>query len=253
MFRPRVIPCLLLKNKGLVKTIKFKEPTYVGDPINAIRIFNEKGVDELIFLDISATIDNAPVQRDMLEKIASECFMPVCYGGGIRSLTVIKDIFSIGIEKVSISSYAVENPEFVREAADTFGSQSISVCIDVKKNFFGKNQVVTRNAEKKTGLDPVDYAMRMEQMGAGELMIYSVDRDGTMSGYDIDVIKQISDAVTVPVIACGGAGNIEDFSDAIKSGKASAVAAGSMFVFYGKHRAVLINYPSEAELEEVLN
>lgn len=253
MFRPRVIPCLLLKNKGLVKTVKFKKPTYVGDPINAIKILNDKEVDELIFLDISATVDNASVQLDMLEKIATECFMPVCYGGGIRSIKVIKDIFSIGIEKVSISSYAVDNPGFIREAADTFGSQSISVCIDVKKNFFGKNQVVTRNAERKEGLDPVDHAVQMEQMGAGELMMHSVDRDGTMSGYDIDLIRQISDIVTIPVIACGGAGKVEDFSDAIKRGKASAVAAGSMFVFYGKHRAVLINYPSETELEEVLN
>ncbi|MBI4685915.1 MAG: imidazole glycerol phosphate synthase subunit HisF [Nitrospirae bacterium] len=251
MFKPRVIPCLLLQNKGLVKTIKFKDPTYVGDPINAIKIFNEKGVDELIFIDIEAAVRNSMPKMDVIEKIATECFMPVCYGGGIRNISIIKDIFSIGIEKVSVSSYAVENPKFIQETSERFGSQSIVVCIDVKKNIFGKYEVVTHNAGKKTGVDPVQHAKNMEKMGAGEILLNSVDRDGTMQGYDLNLLQRVADAVNVPVIASGGAGKLEDFTDAVKKGHASAVAAGSMFVFYGKHRAVLINYPEEQEIDKI--
>jgi len=251
MLKTRVIPCLLLSHQGLVKTIKFKDPTYVGDPINAIKIFNEKAVDELIFIDIAATVENKPPQREMIENIASECFMPVCYGGGVRSISDIRDIFSIGIEKVAISSHAVENPLFIRQAADTFGSQSIVVCIDVKKTLFGKYEVVTHNAKNKTGLDPVQHARNMEQMGAGEVLVNSVDRDGTRAGYDIDLIRKVADAITIPVIACGGAGTAEHLAEAVREGHASAVAAGSMFVFYGKHRAVLISYPDEKTLERI--
>lgn len=249
MFRPRVIPCLLLMNGGLVKTKKFKEPAYIGDPVNAIKIFNEKGADELMFLDISATVNNAPPRLDLIEEIASECFMPVCYGGGIRDVAVMKEIFKVGIEKVSISSYAIENPDFIREAADIFGSQSIVVSIDVKKGLFGKYEVLTHNAKKKTGYDPLSYAIKAEKMGAGELLINSVDRDGTMSGYDIELLKKISANVGIPVVACGGAGKLSDIEDVIEGSEVSSAAAGSMFVFQGKHRAVLISYPQESELK----
>lgn len=249
MLRPRVIPCLLLKNNGLVKTVKFKDPTYVGDPINAIRIFNEKSVDELLFIDIAATAEGQGPSLEMIGKIASECFMPVCYGGGVRTVSQIRDILSIGIEKVSVSSCAVEQPDVVREAAGLFGSQSIVVCIDVRKTLLGKYEVVTHNAKKKTGLDPVAHAKAMEQMGAGEILVNAVDRDGTMEGYDLSLVRKIADAVHVPVIACGGAGRLQDLADAVSGAHASAVAAGSMFVFYGKHRAVLINYPEERAID----
>lgn len=248
MFRPRVIPCLLLKEKGLVKTVQFKNPTYVGDYLNAIRIFNEKYVDELIFLDILATVEKYPPQVDIIEKMATECFMPVCYGGGIRSLEMIKKILRIGIEKVSISSYAIENPNFIRKASREFGSQSIVVCIDVKKNLDNKYEVVTHNGKKNTGLDPLSFAVKMKEMGVGELLINSVDRDGMMSGYDIELIQKIAEEVDIPVIACGGAGSLDNIRDVIIKGKASAAAVGSFFVFYGKLRAVLIHYPEQKEL-----
>jgi len=253
MFRPRVIPCLLLKNKGLVKTEKFKNPVYVGDPINAIKIFNEKYVDELIFLDISSTTQRHPVQFDIIENIASECFMPVCYGGGIRSLEVVRRILRIGIEKISLSSYAVENPNFIKEVSGEFGSQSIVVCIDVKRDSLGRYEVVTHNARIKTGIDPLKFAIQMEESGAGELVINSVDRDGTMLGYDIELVKKITKDVTIPVIACGGAGKLEDLKSVVVEGGASSAAAGSLFVFHGKYRAVLINYPEEQEISTVFS
>jgi len=247
MFRPRIIPCLLLHNKGLVKTIKFKDPKYVGDPVNAIKIFNEKEVDELVFLDISATVGNKLPQLEIIKMIASECFMPVCYGGGIRSIEAIREIFNIGIEKVSINSFAVENPLFIKEASEKFGNQSIVVCLDVKKNLFGKYEVVIYNAKNKTGLDPIVHAVNMEKMGAGELLINSVDRDGTMTGYDIELVKNITKTVGIPVVACGGAGKLSDIRDVFRDGGASSAAAGSMFVFQGKHRAVLIQYPQSKD------
>ncbi len=251
MLRPRVIPCLILKNGGLVKTVKFKDPVYVGDPINAIKVFNEKEADELIFIDIAATIAGRKPPFDMIEKIASECFMPVCYGGGIRTIEDIKAIFSLGIEKIAVSAYAVENPLFIKEAADAFGSQSIVVCIDVKKNLLKGYEVVTHNGKRKTGIAALEHAVKMEKMGAGELLINSVDMDGTMSGYDIELVRMITGNVGIPVIACGGAGNINDISKVINEAGASSAAAGSMFVFYGRHRAVLISYPEPSELEGI--
>jgi len=238
-----------VRDRGLVKTIKFKDPTYVGDFINAIKIFNEKEVDELLFLDISATVDNISPNLNMIEKMATECYMPVCYGGGIKTLDILNNILRIGIEKVSISSYALENPDFVKEAVETFGSQSIVVCIDVKKNLFEIYEVVTHNAKKKTGLDPLTHAINMEELGVGELLINSVDRDGTMLGYDNELIKKITKNVSIPVVACGGAGRLSDIREVIKMAGASAGAAGSLFVFQGKHRAVLISYPESQELE----
>ena len=249
MFRPRVIPCLLMKNKGLVKTIKFKDPKYLGDPINIVKIFNDKEVDELVFFDITATIESKDPPYALLEDIVSEAFMPFGYGGGIRNLNQIKTILGIGVEKVVINSHAVENPHFVGDAAQDVGSQSVVISIDVKKNFWGKYEICTRGGRKSTGIDPEVFASDMEKMGAGELIINSIDRDGTMKGYDIDLIKRITDSVGIPVVACGGAGSVKDLADAVRLGGASAVGAGSMFVFQGPHRAVLISYPDNSELK----
>lgn len=242
MFRRRIIPCLLLKNKGLVKTVKFKDSRYVGDPINAVKVFNDKEVDELVFLDITATQEQREPPVDLLANIASEAFMPFAYGGGIRSLDMIRELFRLGIEKAVINSYAFENPSFIKEAADCFGSQSIIVSIDVRKNLFGKYEVCTNGGRKKTGQHPLEYARKMEKLGAGEIFLNAIDRDGMQNGYDIELTKMVSEGVGIPVIACGGAGKVEDFQCAIEEGKASAVAAGSMFVFVGPNRAVLINY-----------
>lgn len=250
MMRPRVIPCLLLRNKGLVKTVQFRNPTYVGDPINAVRIFNDKEVDELIFLDITASIERRSPPFELISKVAGECFMPLTYGGGIRKIEDIKTILSLGVEKVCINSYAVENPAFIQAAADLVGSSSVVVAIDAKQNAQSQYEVFIYSGTKSTGLDPVEWAVEAEKMGAGELLLNSIDRDGTMQGYDIKLIRQVAEAVSVPVIACGGAGKISDLAQAVHEGKVSAVAAGSMFVFHGKHRAVLINFPTPQELAE---
>jgi imidazole glycerol-phosphate synthase subunit HisF len=251
--RPRIIPCLLLSGKGLVKTVKFEDPVYLGDPINIVRIFNDKEVDELILLDILATPENRKPQFDYLHQVVSECFMPVCYGGGVNNLEDMRTLFKLGIEKISLNSYAVENRSFICAAANEFGSQSIVVSIDVKKDLFGKYEVYTMGGRKRTHLSPVDFACQMEQMGAGEIMINSIDRDGTMQGYDLELVQTITDAVHVPVIACGGAGKIEDLADVILNGDAAAAAAGSLFVFQGKHRAVLISYPTSQNVDLFLN
>jgi cyclase len=251
MFRPRVIPCLLLKNLGLVKTVKFRDPIYLGDPINIVKIFNDKEVDELLFLDTTASIEQKKPPFELIARIADECFMPLGYGGGIRNITDIKKILTLGVEKVSINSYALENPCFIRQAADLFGSQSIVVSIDVKKDWLGRYRVFTYGGKKDTGLEPTRVADQMEGVGAGELIITSIDRDGTMQGYDVNLIKSVADAVSIPVVACGGARNISDLYTGVKQGGVSAVAAGSMFVFQGRHRAVLISYPSADELEKV--
>ena len=240
----RIIPCLLLKDKGLVKTYKFNKTRYIGDPVNTVKIFNEKEVDELIFLDIRATINGRKPDIDLIYDIAGESFMPICYGGGITSIEEIKEIFFAGVEKTALNTAAFEKPKLVEKAAALFGSQSIVVSIDVKKKWLGKYEVCLHRGTKGTGLDPVKYAVHMQELGAGELLINSIDRDGTMQGYDLDLLSRISSAVEIPVVALGGAGRYEDFNDAIKKGGVSAVAAGSMFVYYGKNRAVLINYPT---------
>ena len=250
MIQTRVIPCLLLRNRGLVKTIKFRGPTYLGDPINAVKIFNDKEVDELVFLDITATVENRKPSFRYVAEIATECFMPLGYGGGIRAVEDIKTLVSLGVEKVIINSYAIENPSFISQAADFAGSQSVVVSIDVKKNFIGKYEVFTHSGKKGTGLDPVKLAIDMEKKGAGELLLNSIDRDGTMQGYDTEMIKRVTSAVGIPVVACGGAGKVQDLVDAVKKGGASASAAGSFFVFQGQHRAVLISYPSAQTLQE---
>lgn len=253
MLQVRVIPCLLLRGRGLVKTVRFRQPVYVGDPINAVRIFNEKEVDELLLLDIYATRERRGPPLNLLEEISSECFMPLAYGGGIRSLADIKALFALGVEKVAINAQAVENPRLIREAADAFGSQSVMASIDAKRSWLGACRVVTHGGINSTLHRPADFAREMERYGAGEILLNSVDRDGTMQGYDLELIRDVSRSVGVPLIACGGAGKLADFAAAVTQGGASAVAAGSMFVFHGKHRAVLINYPSRRELEAAFN
>lgn len=247
--RIRVIPVLLLRDAGLVKTVKFKNPRYLGDPINIIKIFNDKGVDELVLLDITTTVRGIKPNLGMISDLASECFMPLCYGGGISDSGTVRELFKLGIEKVAVNSFAVNNQEFIREMSDVFGSQSVVVSIDVKKNFLGKYEVFTHSGTNRTGMDPVTLARQVEDAGAGEIMINSIDRDGTMSGYDLVLVRKVASAVSIPVIACGGAGKVQDLVDAVNQGNASAVAAGSFFVFHGPHRAVLINVPSEQELE----
>lgn len=239
----RVIPCLLLQNGGLVKTVKFKNPTYIGDPINAVKIFNDKEVDELILLDITATSEGQGPNYKLIQNIVSEAFMPIGYGGGVGRIEDVQRLLSLGIEKVGINSSAAENPAFVSQAAELAGSQSVVVSMDVKKGFLGRYEVWTRGGRKKTSFEPVGFAKLMQQHGAGELLLTSIDRDGTMAGYDLELIRKVASAVTIPVIACGGAGKMSDFSSAINDAGASAVSAGSLFVFHGPHRAVLISYP----------
>ena len=251
MLKTRVIPCLLLKNGGFVKTVRFSHPNYLGDPRNIVRIFNEKEVDEIVLLDITATVENRKPDFSLIREIVSEAFMPLGYGGGIRSIEDIKSLFKIGIEKVIINNFAVEKPEFIREASERFGSQSIVSAIDVKNSLFGKYHVFSHSGRKKSILSPEQHAKRMEELGAGEIILNSIDRDGTMVGYDLELIKRVSSAVSIPVIASGGAGKLLHFKDAVEAG-ASAVAAGSLFVYQGVHKAVLINYPTQEELKEYL-
>jgi len=251
MFRPRIIPALLLRNLGLVKSVGFKNYKYIGDPINAVKIFNDLKADELVFLDILASREKRAISLDFVLKVGDEANMPFSVGGGIRTIQDIKSVLRAGAEKVVINTYAVEDPSFIRTAAEEFGSSTITVCIDVKKKFLGNQQVYIYGGSKSTGLDPVSFAKSMEEMGAGELIINSIEKDGMMEGYDIELIKAISDSVTIPVVALGGAGKISDLNDAVIYGHASAVAAGSLFVFHGPRRAVLINYPQSEELKNI--
>jgi cyclase len=240
---------LLLKNAGLVKTVRFRDPKYLGDPINIVKIFNDKEVDELVFLDITATPTNNGPPFDLLAKITSECFMPLGYGGGVRRLEDVKTLLNMGIEKVVINTHAMENPSFTRAVSDIIGSQSVVVSIDVKRDRAGNYEVYTKSGTEPTGKDPVKHALEMEKQGAGELLLNSIDRDGTMQGYDLELIRLVSGAVQVPVVACGGAGTVQHLAEAVKKGGASAAVAGSMFVFHGPHRAVLISYPTPRELD----
>jgi cyclase len=251
MLRVRVIPTLLLKNGGLVKGEQFKNHQYVGDPINAVKIFNEKEVDELVFLDISATETGNGPNFELLKDIASEAFMPFGYGGGIDNIDQIKRLFSIGVEKAIINSAAFFKPDLIREASKISGSQSIVVSIDVKRSMFGKYNVFVKNGKINTKKDPVEYAMKMKELGAGELIVCNIANEGKRAGYDNELLKAISNSVDIPVVASGGAGSLSDFADAYHKGHAASVAAGNMFVFYGKHKAVLITYPKYQELENL--
>ncbi|CAG0930635.1 cyclase [Planctomycetaceae bacterium] len=245
MLRARFIPTLLLKGRGLYKTVRFKNETYVGDPINAVRIFNDKAVDELILLDIDAHRRGGGPNFEVITDIASEAFVPLCYGGGVTKLAEFEALFKLGIEKVAVNSAATGSMALVTEAAKVFGSQSVVVGIDVRKTLFGKHERYVRSASISTKETAVEAARKAEAAGAGELMLYSVDRDGTMQGYDIPLVREVASAVKVPVIACGGAGSIADMALVINEGHAASAAAGSIFVFQGKHRAVLITYPDE--------
>lgn len=251
MLNTRVIPTLLLKQGGLVKTTKFKKPVYIGDPINAIKIFNTKEVDELIILDISASRDGRPPAFETISDIAAECFMPLAYGGGIRTVEDIRSILKAGVEKVVLNHAVHATPDLVRAAAAEFGSQAIIASMDVKKTLFGRLQVYSASGARVKEKNPVKWAQQLEALGAGEIYLTSVDHEGTMKGYNLDLIETVSAAVSVPVIASGGAGSAEDFKVAKEKG-ASAVAAGAMFVFQGPHKAVLITYPSRDQLEAVL-
>jgi cyclase len=250
VLRIRVIPCLLLRNGGLVKTVKFDAATYVGDPINAVRIFNEKEVDELVFLDIAATPERGP-NFSLLADIASEAFMPFAYGGGVSTIDQVKRLFGLGIEKVVINTAAWSKPSLIAEAAALAGSSSVVASIDVCANWRGKYSVYVQGGKTDTMRDPVEYARTMQDTGAGEILLNAIHKDGTLKGYDLELIRRVAAAVTIPVVAVGGAGSLRDFRDAVANG-AAAVAAGSFFVFHGKHRAVLITYPKYAELEQLL-
>jgi len=249
MFRPRIIPVLLLNEGHLVKSRGFKDYRYIGDPINAVRIFNDFNADELVFLDVSATKNSRAISLEMVRSIGEEANMPFCVGGGIRELSQIRQIISSGAEKVIIGTYAVMNPEFIRQASDEFGTSTITVCIDVKKKLFGKRQVWTTNGTRPSGLDPLQFAQLMESKGAGELIIQSIENDGMMKGYDLELVKTISENVAIPTIAMGGAGSLNDLRKAYKEAFASGLAAGSLFVYYGEKKGVLINYPEREEID----
>jgi len=252
MLQKRVIPCLLLHKGGLYKTEKFKKPTYIGDPINAIRIFNEKEVDELIFLDIDASVENKEPNYKMIEDIASECFMPLCYGGGVTNIEQMKKIYALGVEKISISCQAVLNPNLIKEAANIFGNQSVIVTIDIKKNFWGKKIVFIINGKKNTKLNPIDFVRQVETLGAGEIVINSIDNDGVMKGYDLEFLKEIKSNTKVPIIALGGAGNLKHIKEVFENSHVDAVACGSMFVYQGPLKGVLISYPPYQKIQELL-
>jgi cyclase len=244
MARTRIIPCLLISDSSLVKTKQFKNPIYIGDPLNTAKIFNEKEVDELIILDIDATVKGKDPNYNLISEIAGECSMPVAYGGGIRNLDQARKLIRCGIEKVVINSASLERLELIQEIAEVFGSQSVVGSIDVLSNASGEYCVATRSGTKKIKLRPEEHASSLVSVGVGEIFLNSIDRDGMMEGYDLTLIRKVAENINVPLIVCGGAGTVDHLQQAILKGGASAVAAGSMFVFYGKNKAVLINYPT---------
>lgn len=248
MFRPRIIPVLLLKDQALVKSVRFKNHKYIGDPINAVRIFNELKADELVFLDIEASRNHRLISTDFVRKVGEEASMPFSVGGGVCSVKDIKAILSAGAEKVVINTAAGFDPDFVRRAAEMFGSSTIVVCIDVKKKLFRGDRAWVLNGSSATRYSPIDFARLMEEKGAGELIVQSIERDGAMEGFHVELIRSISTAVGVPVIALGGAGRKEHLTEAYLNGRANALAAGSMFVYNNERRGVLISYPDKKEL-----
>ena len=244
MKRPRIIPVLLLRKGGLVKSIKFKDHIYIGDPINAVRVFNDLGVDEIALLDIDATKENRSIPIELIKEIGEEANMPFSVGGGIRDLNTIKEIIQAGAERVILNSYAVTQPRFITEASDAFGGSTIVVCIDYKKNFFGKNEVYVRGGSQKAGTNLLDTARLAELHGAGEVILQSIDKDGTMKGFDLESIYLVNRSLTIPVVGLGGGGSISDFEKLYKKAPVNGIASGSFFVFQGKHRGVLIRYPA---------
>lgn len=252
MLRPRIIPCLLIRKKGLVKTVKFGPGKYVGDPINAVKIFNEKEADELIVLDIDATVNGAEPDFALIQKLAAECRMPLCYGGGVKTVEQAKRIIGLGVEKVAISSAALADPQLITAIAKEIGSQSVVVVLDVKKSFFGKYEVYTHNGQKGSGRSPVDMARLAESLGAGEIVLNSIDLDGQMKGYDVDLAKKVREAIKLPMSVLGGAGSLDDIGKLISSCGVVGASAGSLFVFKGSLRAVLINYPTGVERDALV-
>jgi cyclase len=252
MLRARVIPALLLRDESLVKTVRFGKYVYVGDPCNTVRIFNELEVDELCFLDITATREGRAPNLALLADIANECFMPVAYGGGIRTFEQAEAVFKIGIEKIVLNSAAVDTPDLITRIARHYGSQAVIVSIDVHRDLLHHFKVRTRGGSHATGLDPVAWAKAAEQAGAGEILLTSIDREGTWSGFDIELVRRVADSVGVPVIAHGGAGSVEDIGRAVRDGHASAVALGSMVVFQKQGMGVLVNFPDPGSLSRAL-
>jgi cyclase len=251
MLRPRIIPSLLLHDKGLVKTVNFKSPKYVGDPINAVRIFNEKEVDELAFFDIDATALNKEPDYILIEKLANQSRMPLCYGGGVKTVIQAQKIFGLGIEKIALSSAVIQNPKLVTQIADRVGSQSVIVVLDIKKKLLGGYEIYTHNGKKSTGINPVKFAKELEALGAGELIINSIDQDGVMKGYDLNLIAKIAETISIPLTVLGGAGCLADIEKVIEQHGVIGVAAGSLFVFKGPYKAVLINYPTLIEKNKI--
>lgn len=251
MLRPRIIPCLLLHDGGLVKTVKFGDPKYVGDPLNTVRLFNEKEVDELMVLDIDASVGNKEPDYELIANLAVECRMPLCYGGGVKTAEQVERIIALGVEKVALSSVAIERPEIIAEASQRVGSQSIVVVLDVIKKWRGY-EVVINNGKQRTRLDPVAFARQAQKLGAGEIAVNAVHKDGTREGYDTTLIRKVHAEVSIPVTALGGAGSLQDLSSLIRELGIIGLGAGSLFVFKGKFRAVLVQYPGPEEKETIM-
>lgn len=251
MLRPRIIPSLLVHENGLVKTANFKNPKYVGDPINAVKIFNEKEVDELAVFDIDATVLGKEPNYSLIEKLASQSRMPLCYGGGVKTVEQAQKIFSLGIEKIALSSAVLQNPSLITEISDRVGAQSVIVVLDVKKKLLGGYEVYTHNGKKATGINPFKFAEEAQKLGAGEIVINSIDKDGVMKGYDMELISKIREKITVPMTVLGGAGSLQDIEKVIDKHGVIGVAAGSLFVFKGPYKAVLINYPTQIEKNKI--
>ncbi len=251
MLRPRIIPSLLVHENGLVKTVNFKNPKYVGDPINAVKIFNEKQVDELAVFDIDATVLGKEPDYALIKKLANQSRMPLCYGGGVKTVEQAQKIFGLGIEKIALSAAVIENPDLITQIADRVGSQSVIVVMDVKKKLMGGYEIYTHNGKKATGINPVVFAEKAQKLGAGEIIINSIDQDGVMKGFDLNLIDKISEKISIPITVLGGAGSLQDIKKVIERNGIIGVAAGSLFVFKGIYKAVLISYPTQKEKEEL--
>lgn len=251
MLRPRIIPSLLVHENGLVKTVNFKNPKYVGDPINAVKIFNEKEVDELAVFDIDATVLGKEPNYSLIERLASQSMMPLCYGGGVKTVEQAQRIFSLGIEKIALSSAVLQNPKLITEISDRVGAQSVIVVLDVKKKLLGGYEVYTHNGKKSTGINPFKFVEEAEKLGAGEIVINSIDKDGVMKGYDLDLIAKVREKISIPMTVLGGAGSLGDIEKVIDVHGVIGVAAGSLFVFKGPYKAVLINYPTQLEKNKI--
>jgi cyclase len=251
MLRPRIIPSLLIHDNGLVKTVNFKNPKYVGDPINAVKIFNEKVVDELAIFDIDATVLGKEPNYSLIERLASQSMMPLCYGGGVKTVEQAQRIFSLGIEKIALSSAVLHDPKLITEISDRVGAQSVIVVLDIKKKLLGGYEVYTHNGKKATGINPFKFVEEAQKLGAGEIVINSIDKDGVMKGYDLDLIAKVREKISLPMTVLGGAGSLDDIEKVIDQHGVIGVAAGSLFVFRGPYKAVLINYPTQLEKNKI--